>query len=282
MTINDEILSAFLDAELPEAQMQAVREQLLTDDSLADRLAALASVDGQLRQHAQLIDEHPLPAAISQLLAEDTQDPQVVAEFTAVAPAITTVTAATADFAKAATSPASSPTTAKIIQFPRLHRLQQQLQQHAAAAAMIAFVAGYGGAQLLQQPQDKWQPIAKLLEQQASGQQITLDAEQQFTAQLSFVDQQGNYCRQYLLRSAQQQSQQLACRTGNSWQLIGSVLQSYHGGADYQTAAGHNPLDPLIDQLIQGSAFTLAEEQELIGQGWLQQPILPKTEGKQP
>ena len=45
MKISDEMLSAFLDAELSEEDMEAVRCALETDDDLVMRLAELAQVD---------------------------------------------------------------------------------------------------------------------------------------------------------------------------------------------------------------------------------------------
>ncbi len=45
MTISDEQLSAFLDAELPEDEMELVRQGLIDDENLANRLAELAMVD---------------------------------------------------------------------------------------------------------------------------------------------------------------------------------------------------------------------------------------------
>ena len=45
MKMTDETLSAFLDNELTDAEMEAVRDQIEKDPTLADRLAEMASVD---------------------------------------------------------------------------------------------------------------------------------------------------------------------------------------------------------------------------------------------
>ena len=73
MKITDEMLSAFLDSELPEPQMQHIRELLLQDEQLAERLAALAEVDLLLRQQASLIDGTPVPQQLMALLDEPEQ-----------------------------------------------------------------------------------------------------------------------------------------------------------------------------------------------------------------
>ena len=39
MNLTDEVLSAFLDGELPEADMQTIRSRLVTDPALGERLA---------------------------------------------------------------------------------------------------------------------------------------------------------------------------------------------------------------------------------------------------
>ena len=48
MKMTDETLSAFLDNELTDAEMEAVRDQIEKDPTLADRLAEMASVDAEL------------------------------------------------------------------------------------------------------------------------------------------------------------------------------------------------------------------------------------------
>ncbi|MDP5039797.1 MAG: hypothetical protein NWQ26_02875, partial [Paraglaciecola sp.] len=70
MIISDQQLSAFLDSELPEDEMQLIREQLLIDDELATRLADLAQVDEWVSAHACEIDRHPVPEKITALLQD--------------------------------------------------------------------------------------------------------------------------------------------------------------------------------------------------------------------
>ncbi len=56
MKISDEMLSAFLDAELSEEDMEAVRCALETDDDLVMRLAELAQVDHWVVENSAIMD----------------------------------------------------------------------------------------------------------------------------------------------------------------------------------------------------------------------------------
>jgi anti-sigma factor RsiW len=77
--VSDEQLSAFLDAELPAAEMEAVREQISRDENLANRLAELAMVDTQVASHYRRIDEQPMPEAITRLLSDEPPTNNVIA-----------------------------------------------------------------------------------------------------------------------------------------------------------------------------------------------------------
>lgn len=112
MNLTDEQLSAFLDAELPEAEMQVIRDQLADDPALAERLAALATVDHILAGHYSAIGQQPLPAAVTELL-----EPEPVA-------------------------------SAKVVDLPRWRRARDFVQQRVGTAVAAALVLGFGLAQL--------------------------------------------------------------------------------------------------------------------------------------
>ncbi|HJS16906.1 MAG TPA: hypothetical protein VJ795_17670 [Rheinheimera sp.] len=228
MKITDEMLSAFLDSELPEPQMQHIRELLLQDEQLAERLAALAEVDLLLRQQASLIDGTPVPQQLMALLDEPEQG--------------------------------------SVIRFPFWRRLAQPRRWHSAAAACMAFAAGY--AMVLWQQQDPWSEISVALETQPAGASYQLGTDSTLTPHLTFLDQQGRYCRHYQISSTTELSQQLACRSAEGWQLEAMVKADVKDGQMYQTASGTAVLDPVIDQMISGQVLSLSGEQQLIQQGW--------------
>lgn len=74
MKITDEQLSAFLDAELPQAEMEAIREQLIEDETLADRLAELALIDELVATSAKQIDRLPMPQTTTTLVQKPSAE----------------------------------------------------------------------------------------------------------------------------------------------------------------------------------------------------------------
>lgn len=77
MSPSNEQLSAFLDAELSPAEMAQVRQAIVAQPELADRLAELAAVDSKVQQFAASIDDSPLSAGLAQSLHR-LEQPDVV------------------------------------------------------------------------------------------------------------------------------------------------------------------------------------------------------------
>ncbi|MFC3115710.1 anti-sigma factor family protein [Cellvibrio fontiphilus] len=245
--VSDEQLSAFLDAELPAAEMEAMREQISRDENLANRLAELAMVDTRVASHYRRIDEQPMPEAITRLLSDE---PQVSDE---------------------------QPTN-NVITFPLWRRMQRSLQQHAAMAASVALVIGFGAAQLLPGntgSSDNWNAIAQALDTTRSGEQRALADGSELIPRLSFIDQVGDYCRQFHLSSRTSSAENIACRRDNQWQLTLSVhSQARPAADDYQTASGsdHILIENALDNMMQGDAFDAAAEAAAIKNHWRSAP----------
>lgn len=241
MTISDEKLSAFLDAELPADEMEAIRQQLIFDDSLSNRLAELAMVDERIAQHYASIDTRPMPAAISQLLAAEPHK------------------------------------SAQVISFPLWKRfqrgLQQGLQQHASVAASTALVLGFGLAQLLPASNHSnagnWDAIAQVLDNTTSGTENTLVDGKQIKPRLTFINQEGNYCRQFALLDKNTRAENIACRNNGEWQLTMTVYSADTAkSGDYQTATGGSLLDNALDEIMRGDAFDAQAEAQAIKRHW--------------
>ncbi|MAD76402.1 MAG: hypothetical protein CML20_16710 [Rheinheimera sp.] len=232
MKITDEMLSAFLDAALPEQQMELIRQQLVNNEQLTERLAEIAMVDSMVEQHYQQIDHKPMPASVLQLLE---------------------------------TEPA---TGSDVVAFPWWRRAQQQLQQHAAAVACIAVFAGYGAAQIGGQQQSSpttvGHTVAQLLNSAASGKTYNVD-EQQLTPRLSFISQDGDFCRQYSLQDKALNTENIACRQQGEWALQASLATARQADAgNYQTASGPQALDSILDELMASPPLSLAAEQDYL------------------
>lgn len=233
MNITDEQLSAFLDVELPEADMEMIREQLIQDESLANRLADLAMVDELVSMSYATIDARPAPNAVMNLLAEE------------------------------------EPKSAKIIAFPLLKTIQKNIQHHAAIAASVALVIGFGISQTLSRDSNDWQSVAQILEHTASGVEQLSASGAHIKSRLTFINKEGDYCRQFAMRDKKSTSENIACRKNNSWTLAESVaVEKVQQVGTYQTAIGGSVLDETIEKMVKGDFFDAQAESDAITQHW--------------
>jgi negative regulator of sigma E activity len=255
MNITDEQLSAFLDAELSNAEMDAIREQLLEDESLADRLAELAMVDELVAASAKQIDARPIPQTITALL----QEPSALKEPSAI---------------KEPSASQEQPTTAQIITFPLWKRVQKTLQQPLAVAASVALVIGFGMSQMLNHTSDSndWPAVAKVLDVAPSGLVQVAANGAEVKPRLSFKNLNGEYCRQFELKNEQGNSENIACRKDGTWQITASVVSQKNQGGDYQTASGGSALDEALEEMIDGDVFNKNAEADAIAKSWLVKP----------
>ncbi|MDX1802216.1 MAG: hypothetical protein R3303_14890 [Marinobacter sp.] len=240
MNINDETLSAFLDAELPEPEMQAIREHLRTDPTLTDRLAKLAAVDSQLFRHYSTIDDEPLPSAVTDALA------------------------------KAGSSASATPAPDNVVAFRRWRSLQQSVRQHAGLAVAAVLVLTLAVAKLFDGAANpSWPVVTAGLETAPSGQPVELSDGRTLTPRLTFRNQRGDYCREFHLQGAGHASERIACRSGERWTLAAQAgVEPSPGDSGYHTASGGSALDPVLDQMMSGDAIGPAEERRLIDSGW--------------
>lgn len=232
-TISDIQLSAFLDAALPEPDMERIRQALAEDDALVNRLAELAMVDTLVDQCYRQIDSQPLPAELQALAQQHTSRQNVVP-------------------------------------FRRIKQLASQWQLQAAAVALVSLVTVFS---LTNRPQpdalqaniDVWQAVSDVLQQQPSGKDYVV-AGITVTPRLSFIAENGQFCRQYRLEHNGAGSEQIACRNQNQWQLEASADTGpiEIDGSAYQTASGGRVLDDKLDQLKATAPLSLAVEQQYL------------------
>lgn len=230
MNISDETLSAYLDGELSRQQSAEVEDALGADPALADRLAALASVDELVRARAGAVASAPMPGSVTRLLQPDN-----------------------------------------VVSMAWWRRAGQQVREHAALAAALALLVGFSAGQLLPGAapgsDGSWQQAAARLDGAVSGESVDVGGDTRLLSRFTFRDQQGRYCRQFLLESPDQASENVACRSGEGWERIATV-QSSGIAQDYQPASGAHLLDSTLDELMQGQALSLEEEAELIREQW--------------
>lgn len=238
MFINDEKLSAFLDSELETAEAEVVRAQLEYDEQLAERLAALAMADLRIRERVDELNAQPIPTRVHALL-EETDEPT------------------------------------NVVSLSRWKTLKNTVQEHVAVAASVALMIGFGLGVWTLTPITGTADtaIAVALETQPSGKPYALASDATFTGQLTFMDNQGDYCRQYQLTRQQTTTTAIQCRRNGAWQQVASLevaTQTQSGG--YQTATDKHLLDPVLDQMMRSAPLTPAQEQEKLNAAWKNNP----------
>ena len=243
------MLSAFLDSELSEADMGLVREAMIDDESLADRLAELACVDEAVRLAAACIDDKPLIPALEALIAASAETP-VAKEPRAKQGDVDNVVSINAKRKTASEDKA-----------------RRFWQQPWAVAASVAAIAGLSW-QLLQTPVDRdWQATAQALDTAVSGQVFETDQGLQIKPVMSFADQQNRLCRYYLQQNLSgAASEAVACKHDGSWVQEREAKSS--PWTEYQTASGSRQADQWLDELINGSPLTATQEQSAINNQW--------------
>lgn len=242
MNINDETLSAFLDSELNEHEMEQVRKALETDDELVMRLAELSEVDMRVKEHATSIDEVPLSDSLAKTVA------------------------------KLDTPTSKSTLSSNVVTLTPWQTVKQSANKSLAIAASVAVVFGIAMMSYLQ-PNESQNLVASntalALDTQLSSGVFEQSNGSVFRAQLSFKNQQGELCRQYALSSNNTTQTSIACKTQNGWQIKAqTATQQSNNGAQYQTASNNNELDAVIDSMISGAPLDRAQEQQAINAKW--------------
>lgn len=243
ITITDELLSAWLDAELAPAERAHVDAALAAQPALTARLEQLRLANELTRRHAGAIDQLPLRPALQAL-------------FTA--------------------EPALGATTGAAI-LPFRARFARQLQQLGRAqeawalAASLVLAVGLGFV-VMQRDDSAADPAfalhAALLEQVASGDTLQIGATS-LSPRFSFRATEGNWCRLYHVEEAGQGRDNIACRKGDGWSLEASLPAAAQDSDLYVPAtSGADALDTELDRLMQGAPLAQDTEARLLREGW--------------
>lgn len=238
---DDELLSAYLDNELPDDVADEVTERLAAEPAFMQRLEAMQANDAATRDAFKAVDEQPMPQAVLDMIdaAAETSKPN------------------------------------NVVQFPQ-RGVRSFLQMPVAIAASVALVAGYLATNFLQQADiaapagslyvgtvEQGSEVFDLLESgtSAAPQQFA-DGSSGYLA-LTFEDVDGDYCRQLRVESDSSATHGVACRREGQWQM--QVLSQGPGTAEgpFQQASGTTPaaINSTIDALI-GSSDPLDSEKE--------------------
>lgn len=243
MTPTDEQLSAFLDNELPEVEMDAIRQALASDEALNERLAALASADHAVKGTYSRIDSEPMAPGLSALVRS-------------------LEAASTSQNAKQQSSESN------VIEL-RSEAKSARWQWISAAAA--AGVLGFALALMLPSGGDSndasWAAMSSQLDTANTGKRLAFD-EGTLEVRLSFANNQGHYCRQFDVQHPSEGGQYIACKAGNAWQLHAKLPLAAQPDDQYQTASVNPLLDTLLDSTMQGAPLNAKQEQAAKARAW--------------
>jgi hypothetical protein len=110
--------------------------------------------------------------------------------------------------------------------------------------------------------------IVKILDSSISGETSLTADNTRVKAQLSFANQDGDLCRQYLMIKEQANSTNIACKENNNWRVHASIQTNDLNTQSYQTASNQQDLEQVIDGMIAGAPLNREQEQSAILQQW--------------
>ncbi|MBA6342753.1 hypothetical protein H4J59_17345 [Colwellia sp. MB02u-10] len=249
MKISDEMLSAFIDVELSEAAMEEIRCALESDDDLVMRLADLAQADHWVAENAAVIDNTPM--ADNLLPLAQSIDKKI---------------------AQGETAESAAESVKNVVSLSAWENFNKSLQKPYALAAGVAMLFGVGTVTLMQSQQAPTvitAGITQVLDQQRSGEISSIAQGDKITANLSFTNLAGDYCRQFQRVSEQTASVNIACKENGLWQLkITEKVKLTENTQNYRAASNQAQLDSAIDTMINGPAMDSTQEQRAIANNW--------------
>jgi len=262
---DDELLSAWLDGELPPDREAELERRLAAEPALALRLEQLSSANAALRDAFAPAADEPMPRAVLDMIeshANPTPD---------------------ADRGK------SGHGTVVDLGARRRSREPDVFPWPLALAASVTLAIGValgfflapqrGGpeAGLLASTGSvaRGSALHDTLETAASGTAREIAAGLTVAPVLSFESRDGGYCRELAISGADGSGAALACRHDDGWQVealsFASVATRTGGqpGGEFRPAArGNSAIDAAMDERIVGDALDAAAEAALIRNSW--------------
>ncbi len=243
-----ELLSRYLDGELPLALARELEQRLAAEPALGSVLARMRALQGQLHHAYEGIAQQPVPQRILALL----QAPQANVVPIGHKPSLT--------------APHNPP------------RKRVMNWGFALAASLLVAVSATLVTRLEQQPAQPGAAgtdslLSLALEASPSrgeGWEALADG-RELRPVLSFQTSAGSWCREYLLRSSEGSWHGVACRGDAGWTTtVLDGTESAGSSTDYRPAgaASADEVADFIDRSAAGIALDAREEAELIARAW--------------
>ena len=271
MTISDEMLCAFLDAELSDDDMEYVRTAIASDLALSDRLASLAQVDMMVKAAADAATQKPLPNSVVALLADDATSEAYLKQ---------------ADFDSdhvSASQASEESIPSNVTSFNRKAQDAKRSGKWKVPLSLAAGVALVAGLTLMQSeytdPLDPagtsstnnhWANVSTALDNNLTGEMMVTDAGMEIVPQLSFMNNESQMCRQAQIQGEDELNIMIACKNAQGiWQLHASkLITAGRDKSEYQTASANKVLDKELDLLMVSAPLNAEQEQQAINHGW--------------
>jgi hypothetical protein len=265
MKYSDETLMAFADGELDAATRSAIEQAMRQDPAIAQRVAQHQALRADVFAAFFPVLDEPVPPMTHAPLLQKAAPPRggTVIQLAAVR---------------------ASKGQAQAVPVKSAPRWPWPMWGALAATLVVGVVAGRFALPLLEgEPSLPMAALGKGGTLRAQGKlasalthQAANDAGSGVKIGLSFVSNQGNYCRSFVLAGAVSKSPMagLACQGGSGvgWRIaaIAEEVQPASAPGSYRMAGAEMPPAILaaIDQRIAGQALDAAAEQQALRRGW--------------
>ena len=240
----DEQLSAFLDGELPAADMDALARALETDAALAARIERLGAANTAYVDVVSRIDGAVMTAGLQAAMAE--------------------------------------PPSAKVIAF-RPRSIVAFVAEHRAIAASLVCAVAVWGVMSSGSPGASTNPFApgpdglvmakselhEMLESAPTG-QVSAVGEATAVPRLTFASVDGAFCRQFEVMTNDSTSAAIACREDQGWrtQVVAYGLPPISGNFQTASAARSAALEAFLDEHLIGAALKAEAEAAVLKSRW--------------
>lgn len=261
MRIDDEMLSAYLDAELNQELSTKVEAELAQSPTLQARLQHLRLVDEEAKAFYKELDKTPMPKKVQAVLhsLESPNDTVV---------------------------PLQAAKSKRTLFFGNnLYQTRTAAWLSIAASVFVLFGVGYfwkatqQTAPLMdirlvaQSTIGRDSALFNLLEFSSSGETTTLqDNNTNASIVLTFVGKENQACREFILQQSNTASRNIACRAkSNQWEIQISTSTLTENNDMYIPAAEENTaaIDAAINALSNGNVLSADEELDLLNKQWV-------------
>lgn len=257
--IPDEVLMAYVDGELSEAEREAVQAALATQPSLMQRVESFSFTRGPLLRPFDAVLAAPIPERLSALLAD--VEPRVVRRVPAPSGA-----SKLRDIVAGFWAPFLSPAAA--IPVVLLGVAAGWLLQHANTTQFVS-LDDRGGLVASA-------PLQAALEATPTGTRVSVGSRLAVEPRFTFANTKKGWCRQYeLIQGDGQVAGGLACRDQGVWKVIAqSPVLPRRDTAGRTVPAGDDEgvVGEVRSALQEGAVLGRTQEERLIREGWSAKP----------